>query len=111
VEAIESCRRSLRGVLEAWAHGVVAHAHLRRDGLAARDAAEAALASATQLIERTGARTLAPALCEWRAELAAVLGDEATSDQLLRQAEQGYEEIGAPLHAARLASQREERSA
>ena len=32
-----------------------------------------ALASAATLIERTGAKTLAPALCEWRAELAAVL--------------------------------------
>ena len=110
-EAIALCRRALRGNIEAEAHGVLARALLRRDGAAARDAAEAALSSAAALIERTGAKTLAPALCEWRAELAAVLGDDATRDQLLRQAEQGYEEIGAPLHAARLAAQRQSKSA
>ena len=101
-EAIALCRRSLRGNYEAEAHGVLARALLRRDGPAARDAAAAALACAAALIERTGARTLAPALCEWRAELAAVLGDEVTRAQLLRQAEQGYGEIGAPGHAERL---------
>lgn len=40
-------------------------------------------------------------LCEWGAELAAVLGDDATRGQLPRQAQQGYEEIGTPAHAAR----------
>jgi len=50
-----------------------------------RDAVEAALANLAALIERTGARTLAPALCEIRAELADLLGDDATRDQLLRQ--------------------------
>ena len=103
-EAIALCRRSLRGIYEAIAHGVMARALLRRDGAAARDAAEAALACAAALIERTGARTLAPALCEWRAELAAVLGDDVTREELLRQAQQGYEEIGAPGHAKRLAA-------
>jgi adenylate cyclase len=102
-QAIALCRRSLRGNYEAEAHGVLARALLRRDGPAARDAAEAALANAAALVERTGAKTLAPALCEWRAELAGVLGDEATRVQLLRQAQQGYAEIGATGHAARLA--------
>ena len=69
-------------------------------------AAEAALAKAAALIERTGAKTLAPALCEWRAELAAVLGDDVTRAQLLRQAELGYQEIGAPGHAQRLLQER-----
>jgi len=104
-------RRPLQGLveivgkerdLEGSQHSVMVRALLRRDGPAGRDAAEAALASATALIERMGARTLAPALCEWRAELAAVLGDDVTRAQLLRQAQQGYDEIGAPLHAARL---------
>lgn len=36
---------------------------------------ESALADAAELIEHAGARSLAPALCEWRAELATVLGD------------------------------------
>jgi len=105
-EAIALCRRSLRGLYEAEAHGVLARALLRRDGPAAREAAEAALACAAALIERCGARTLAPALCEWRAELAAVLGDTVMREQLLREAQQGYDEIGAPLHAQRLAAER-----
>ncbi len=49
-----------------------------------------------------GAKTLAPALCEWRAELAAVLGDEATRVERLRESHQLYEQIGAPLQAARI---------
>jgi hypothetical protein len=102
-EAIALCQRSLCGNYEAEAHGVMARALLRRDGALARDAAEAALASAAALIERSGARTLAPALCEWRAELAGVLGDDVTREELLREAQQGYEEIGAPRHAQRLA--------
>ncbi|MBI3781910.1 MAG: zinc ribbon domain-containing protein [Deltaproteobacteria bacterium] len=101
-EAIALCRRSLRAVYEAAAYGVLARALLRRDGAAARATAEAALASVAELIERTGAKTLAPALCEWRAELAAALGDTSGRAELLLQAMQGYEEIAAPLQAARL---------
>ena len=97
------CRRTLRSTYEIIAHGVLARALLRRDGLAARDAAEAALAEAAALIGCTGAKTLAPALCEWRAELAAALGDDVTGAQLLQQAQHGYEEIGAPGHAERVA--------
>ncbi len=109
-EATELCQRALRAQFtKAAAHGVMARALLRRDGAAARNAVEAELASAAALIASTGARTLAPALCEWRAELAAVLGDDATRDQLLREAQDLYVEIGAPLHAARLAAQRQER--
>jgi hypothetical protein len=102
-QAIAICRRSLRGSYEAEAHGVVARALLRHDGAAARESAEAALANAAALIERTGAATLAPALCEWRAALAAVLGDEATRVALLREARRGYEAIGAMGHVARMA--------
>ena len=110
-EAIALCRRSLRGNYEAIAHGVQARALLRRDGVAARAEVEAALDNAAQLIDRTGARTLAPFLLEWRAEFAAALGDEVTCEQLLRQAEQGYDEIGAPRHAQRLTVERKARSA
>jgi hypothetical protein len=86
-QAIELCRRSLRGHYEVVSHGVMARARLRRQGVSARGAAESSLAEAAALIERTGATTFAPALCEWRAELADVLGDDA----------------GAPKHAERLA--------
>ena len=100
--AIALCRKSLAAVHEAIAHGVMARALLRRDGPAARDATAAALANAAELIERSGGRTLAPALCEWRAELAAVLGNDTAREQLLRQAHQLYVEIGAAGHAERL---------
>jgi adenylate cyclase len=102
-QAIALCRLSLSANCEAVAHGVLARALLRRNGGAARDAVEASLARSAELIERSGAKTLAPALCEWRAELAAVLGDDAAREQLLHQAQRLYREIGAPLHAERLA--------
>jgi tetratricopeptide (TPR) repeat protein len=101
-EAIAICRRTLRAGYEAMGHGVLARALLRRDGAAARDAIEAALGEAAALIERSGAKTLAPALCEWRAELAAVLGDDAERVRLLQQAQNLFDEIGAPLQAERL---------
>ena len=106
VEAIALCRREPRPGYEIAAHGVLARALLRRDGAAARVAAEAALAEAAALIERTGAKLLAPALCTWRAELAAVLGDTVLREQRLREAQQGYAEIGAPLQAERIAALR-----
>ena len=102
-DAIALFERTQRDPYEAQAHGVIARALLRRDGRSACKVAEAALARAASLIERSGATTLSPALCEWRAELAAVLGDDAGRDRLLREAQQGYEKIGAPRHAARLA--------
>ena len=104
-EAIRVCSRAMRGHYEAAAHGVLACAVLRRDGPAAREVAEAALANAAALIERTGAKTLVPALCAWRAELAAILGGNAARLERLREAQQGYNEIDAPAHAARLATE------
>ena len=104
-QAIALCRRSLRGSYEAEAHGVLARVLLRRNGAAAREPAETALASVAALIERTGATTLVPALCEWRAELAGVLGDEDARVALLQEARQGYAAIGAHGHVARLANE------
>jgi tetratricopeptide (TPR) repeat protein len=108
-EAIMLSHGSLKGIYEAISQGVLARALLRRDGPAARDAAATAIGIASQLIDRTGARALAPALCEWRAELFAAVDDEVASEQLLRQAEQGYAQIGAPKQAQRLATQRQTR--
>jgi adenylate cyclase len=102
-EAIALCQRSDRGNYEAMAHGVLARALLRSDGAEAREAVEAALSQAAALIERTGAKLLSPALSEWRAELAEVLGDAAAREALLREAQKGYEQVGAPGHATRLA--------
>ena len=68
---------------------MLARALLRRDGVAARSAGEAVLDYAAKLIDRTGARVLAPALLECRAELCAVVGDVIANEKLLDQAEQG----------------------
>jgi hypothetical protein len=104
--------------LAARVHLASAHAHLA-DGRAG-DAVESAR-SALDLLQRTdkarageAATTLAAALlerrpspppCEWRAELANVLGDDATRKQLLQEARRGYDEIGAPGHAGRIRRQ------
>jgi adenylate cyclase len=104
-EAIAICRRTLRGTYEAIAQGVLARALLRRDGAVAREAAEAALAQAGALIERTGTKTLVPSLCEWRAELARLTGDEARRERELREAHRLFTEIGAPIRAAGVAKE------
>jgi hypothetical protein len=103
--AITLCRNSLRAPYEAEAQGVLARALLRRDGRTGCEAAETALTEAAALIESSGAVTLAPALCEWRAELAEVLGDDAARKQQLQQAHDLYREIGASAQAERLASE------
>ena len=82
----------------------MARALLRRDGLAAQDAIDHALAAASALIDRTGARLRAPALCEWKAELAVAHGDHVSRARLLHEAQDAYLEFGAPGQAARLAA-------
>ncbi len=94
-EAIALCQYSLRAIYEAVAHGVLARTLLRRDGVAAVDAAQAALDMAGALVERTGARMLVPSLAEWRAELALVLGDAVRRQELQDEATRGYAEMGA----------------
>lgn len=92
-EAVTLCRQSLRANYEALAHGVVARALLRRDGAAGCDRAQAALDTAADLVERTGAHLLAPALSEWRAELAGMRGDIAGRQHWLDAAARGFAAI------------------
>ena len=66
---------------------------------------EAALEAATGLIEQTGAQKYRPQLHEARAELAQLLGDEATHERELHEAHSLYVELGATGHAERLAAQ------
>jgi adenylate cyclase len=99
-EAIALCRHSLRANYEAVAHGVVARALLRRDGASACAAAQGALDAVAALVERTGARLLAPALAEWRAELAGVMGDGLRRQAWLDDAARGYAGMLAPEHVA-----------
>ena len=105
-EAIMLCQHSQRALFEAVGQGTLARALLRRDGIAARTDIELALDNAAQLIDRTGARSLAILLLEWRAELAKALGDETASEELLYEAEQGYKDIGVPNQVKRLVAER-----
>ncbi len=62
-----------------------------------------ALARAVELIEELGARVYRPQVCEERAELARLRGDEAARDRELREAHRLFTEMGATGHAERLA--------
>ena len=106
-EAIKLCRSSQRTVFVAIAQGILARVLLRRGGLAARAAVESALNNAAQLIDQTGASSLAIVLLEWRAELARAVGDDDDSEALLNQAEQGYKKIGSHRQAQRLEESRQ----
>lgn len=101
-QAIEYSRQSSRANLEVQALGVLARALIRRDGDAGFGPAEEALDLAAALIDRLGAKTLAPSLLEWRAELAAAMNDGPRQVELLEKAVALFDEIGAPLQAERL---------
>jgi tetratricopeptide (TPR) repeat protein len=100
-DAISRAAQSLRGNFEALAHSVLARLRLRRDGSAATELAAASLVVANDLLEKTSATTLRPFLQQNQAELAGVLGESAERARLLREAQSGFEAIGAPLRAGR----------
>jgi adenylate cyclase len=67
------------------------------------DAAEAALAAAAALVERTGAGSRAPFLHLAQAALAAARGDPARRERELREAHRLFTAMGAPLRAEQVA--------
>ncbi len=74
-------------------------------GITAKDDDAAAwlkIAGHMMVLDQAGAATLASRLLEWRAELAAVLGDGASRQALLSEAVDAFEAIGAWLQAARI---------
>jgi class 3 adenylate cyclase/tetratricopeptide (TPR) repeat protein len=73
------------------------------DGLESEGPVGAALGRAAELIEEFGARVYRPQVCEERAELARLRGDEATCQRHLREAHRLFTEMGATGHAERLA--------
>jgi hypothetical protein len=72
------------------------------DGLAARREIEDALHEAERLARERGDRASLPFVHEERAELALLLGDEATRARELREAQRLFLEMGAPLQAERI---------
>ncbi len=102
-KAVERCRFSLRATFEAVAVSALARARMRLHGASVHDEVESLFVEVTDIIERTGATTLEPWLCEWRAELAALTGNGDARDSLLREAQSGFQKTGAPGHAERIA--------
>jgi adenylate cyclase len=84
--------------LRAWY--ALARVVLRTDAACARDA----LARATALVEQTHAHAYAPLLSLERAELARLLGDEATYRRERREAHRLFTAMGATGHVARVAA-------
>ena len=77
---------------------------LATDGAEARERVETALERAESLVRATGAEAQTPTIHLARAELAGVLGDEATRKREVREAHRLYTEMGATGHAERVAS-------
>ena len=80
-----------------------ARAILRSEGAAGAAEAQATLAEASELIDETGAHCRNPAVHEVSAEIARLLGDDATRTRELREARRYLVEMGASEHADRLA--------
>ncbi len=76
---------------------------LRSEGTAARQAIEAALEQIQAYIDESGGVALQPFVHERRAELARLLGDEATCERELREAQRRFVQLGATGHIERLA--------
>jgi hypothetical protein len=74
-------------------------------GVEATKEIEAALAEADAWLEMSGAKSYEPFLHVERAELARLVGDEATRERELRDAHRLFTEIGAPIRAAEVAKE------
>ena len=102
-EAIAVARSRVARHHEAHAHIVYADALLATTGIERLDEIEQAHSHAEQLIAETGAALIAPNLCESRAALARLHGDDNTHQHHLREAHRLYTEMCATGHAERVA--------
>ena len=105
--ALSEARQNGGRLFEMDALLVRARALLRCAKANAAAEAQRTLVEVCALIDETGAHSRGPVVHETAAEIARSVGDTLISDQLLRQAEEGYEQIGALGHAQRLAAQRQ----
>ena len=83
----------------------LARAWLAVEGPAAREDVEACLERASEWLGESGARAFEPQILEVRAELAGVVGNQASRERELREAHRLYTEMGATGHAKRLAKE------
>ena len=104
-EAIATAR--LHGTVEYELRSHLARARALSRGVGADAKAEIgnSLLEAEALVKTTGAESWRPFIHEERARLAHLTGDDAAREQELREAERLFLEIGAPIHAERLAKE------
>jgi len=89
----------------AYAGMAMARVLLRSGDAHARSKASALLERAQELTQITGGIGFAPLIHVELAELARHRGDEADRQRELHEAHRLFSEIGAPLHAERLAAE------
>jgi class 3 adenylate cyclase/tetratricopeptide (TPR) repeat protein len=104
-EAIALSRRRGVRISEFSAQLTRIHALREIQGVQASSEIEAALAEADAWIEMSGAKSYEPFLHVERAELARLIGDNATRERELREAHRLFTEIGAPIRAAEVAKE------
>jgi class 3 adenylate cyclase/tetratricopeptide (TPR) repeat protein len=106
--ACETAREAVAVAEATGQSGIPAQIALARvlrlaEGLESERPIGAALERAVELIEEFGARVYRPQVCEERAELARLRGDDTTEKRHLREAHRLYFEMGATGHAKRVA--------
>jgi len=104
-EAVERARRGGTVINEPAAQIALTRVLLRAEGAGARSAIEAALDRASTLLRETGAKIHEPGVHIERAELARLLGDEATRQRELREAHRLFTAMGATARAEEVARQ------
>jgi class 3 adenylate cyclase/tetratricopeptide (TPR) repeat protein len=103
-EAVALARRLGTRFMECAAQTALAHVLLRTDEARSRDAIEAALVRALDLVEETGGKAYEPFVRLERTELARVVGDEAAQRRELRVAYDLFVQMGATAWAVRVAA-------
>jgi hypothetical protein len=102
-DAISTARRHGTAEFELRSHLARARALAGGAGADAKAEIGKSLIEAEALLKTTGAESWRPFIHEERARLAHLTGDEATREQELREAQRLFLEVGAPIHAERIA--------
>jgi class 3 adenylate cyclase len=104
-EAISTAQRHGTAESELRSHLARARALSRGVGVGAKEEIGRSLIAAEALVKTTGAESWRPFIHEARARLAQLTGDEAARVEELREAERLFLEVGAPVHAERIAKE------
>jgi len=103
-ESVALCQERGQIYYEALGQIALARALAAQRGGRAREAAERALTRAEELVAECNLLSAAPWILEARARLAEACGDAGAQQAFLREALEGYRQIGATGHSKRLAA-------